>query len=163
MIQQLNDQLKLEKKANFNKVTSHVNITFKNREEVITFPTPQIPRLLGFKGSKGGGLGFPIGFRSKPHLQLTNNLNEHDSDDLFDFSAGIELMFIYLNIIHYQHVGHTKAPLLRIIDSKRRLKNGNIGSVELSHRIVFSNLDYKKLFTKNVQCFVVQLRNETGN
>ena len=163
LIQQLNNQLKLEMKAKVNKVTGHVNITFKNKEEGITFPTPQIPSLLGFKGSQDGGTGFHIGFKSKPHLQLTNNLNEHDSDYPFDLSAGIELMFIYLDIIDYQHVGHSKAPLLRIIDTKRRLKNGNIGIVEPSHRIVFSNLDYKKLLTKSIQCVAVQLRSETGN
>ena len=109
-------------KAKVNNVTGHVNIIFKNKEEGITFPTPQIPSLLGFKASQDGGTGFHIGFKSKPHLQLTNNLNEHDSDYLFDLSGGIELMFIYLDIIDYQHVGHSKAPLLRIIDTKRRLK-----------------------------------------
>ena len=81
----------------------------------------------------------------------------------FDLSAGIEIMFIYLDIIDYQHVGHSKAPLLRILDTKKRLKNGNIGIVEPSHRIVFSNLDYKKLLTKSIQCIAVQLRSETGN
>ena len=80
LIQQLNDQLKLELKAKVNKVTGHVSIIFKNKEEGITFPTPQIPSLLGFKGSQDGGLGFHIGFKSKSHLQLTNNVNEHDSD-----------------------------------------------------------------------------------
>ena len=159
LIQQLNNQLKLEMKAKVNKVTGHVNMTFKNKEEGILFPTPQIPGLLGFKGSQDGGLGFRIGF----NLQLTNNLNEHDSDYPFDLSAGIELMFIYLKVIDYQHVGHSKAPLLRIIDTKRRLKNGNIAIVEPSHRIVFSNLDYKKLLTKSTQCVAVQLRSETGN
>ena len=53
---------------------------------------------------------------SKPHLQLRNNLNEHDSDYSFDLSAGIELMSIHLNVIDYQNVGHSKLPLLRIID-----------------------------------------------
>ena len=128
-------------KANVNKVTAHVNLTFKNKEEGITFPTPRFPNLLGFKGSQDGGIGFHIGFNSKPHLQITNNLNEHDSDYPFDLSAGIELMYIYLDIIDYQHVGHSKAPLLRIIDTKSRLKNDNIGLVEPSHIIVFSNLD----------------------
>ena len=163
LIQQLNNQLKLEMKAKVNKVTGHVNITFKNKEEGITLPTPQIPSLLGFKGSQDGGTGFHIGFKSKPHLQLTNNLNEHDSDYPFDLSAGTELMFFCLDIIDYQHVGHSEAPLLRILDTKRRLKNGNIGIVEPCHRIVFSNLDYKKLLTKSIQCVAVQLRSETGN
>ena len=66
---------------------------------------------------------------SKPHLQLMNYVIEHDSDYPFDLSAGIELMFIYLDIIDYQHVEHSKAPLLRIIDTKRLMENGNFGIV----------------------------------
>ena len=93
LIQQLNNQLKLEMKAKINKVTGHDNIIFKNKEEGITFPARQIPSLLGFKGSQDGGLSFHIGFKSKPHLQLTNNVNEHDSEYAFDLSAGTELMF----------------------------------------------------------------------
>ena len=140
--------MKLEIKAKVNKVTGHVKIIFKNKEEGKTFLTPQIPSLLGFKGSQNGGLCFHVAFNSKSHLQLTNNVNEHDSDYPFDLSAGIELMFIYLDIIHYQHLGQSKSSLLRIIDTKRRLKNGKMGIVEPSHRIVFTNLDYKKAVDK---------------
>ena len=38
LIQQTNNQLKLEMKAKVNKVNGHVNITFKNKEEGRTFP-----------------------------------------------------------------------------------------------------------------------------
>ena len=41
----------------------------------------------------------------------------------FDLSAGKQLIFIYVNIIEYQYVGDTKAPLIRVIDSKQRLKS----------------------------------------
>ena len=46
------------------------------------------------------------------------------------------LNFIYTNIIEYQYVGDTKAPLLRVIDSKQRLKNGSVCKLEPTHRIV---------------------------
>ena len=61
----------------------------------------------------------------------------------FDLSAGKQLIFIYINIIEY-----TKAPLIRVIDSKQRLKNGNPCEIEPTHRIVFSNLEYKKVIIK---------------
>ena len=39
-----------------------------------------------------------------------------------DLCAGKHLIFIYANIIEYQYVSDTKAPLLRVIDSKQHLK-----------------------------------------
>ena len=69
---------------------------------------------------------------------------------------------MYTDIIEYQYVGDTKAPLIRIIDSKQRLKNGSFCTIEPTHRIVFTNLEYKKLITKNFQSIAVQLRTETG-
>ena len=38
----------------------------------------------------------------------------------FDLSSGKQLIFIYVNIIEYQYVGDTKAPLIQVIDSKQR-------------------------------------------
>ena len=72
-----------------------------------------------------------------------------------DLCAGKHLMFIYTNIIEYQNVGDAKAPLLRVTDSKQRLKNGSICELEQTHRIVFSNLDYKKLLSNTIQSIFV--------
>ena len=57
-------------------------------------------------------------------------------------------MFIYLDIIYYPIVGDTKAFLLRVIDKNRRVKNGYANTTEPNHRKVFSNLDFKKLWSK---------------
>ena len=67
-----------------------------------------------------------------------------------------------MDIIHYQIVGDTKAPLFRVIDTNRRVKNGYACSVEPNHRKVFSNLDYKKLLVNNIQSIVVNLRTGTS-
>ena len=61
----------------------------------------------------------------------------------FDLSAGKQLISNYVNIIEYQYVGDTKARLIRVSDSKQRLKNGSPCEIEPTHRIVFSNLEYK--------------------
>ena len=66
----------------------------------------------------------------------------------FDLSAGKQLNFIYVNIIEYQCVGDTKAPLIRVIDSKQHREHGGPCQIEPTHRIFFSNLDYKKLLSK---------------
>ena len=60
-------------------------------------------------------------------------------------------------------MGDAKAPFLRVIDSKQRLKNGSVCEVEPTHRIVFSNLDYKKLVTNTIQSISIELRTETGD
>ena len=72
------------------------------------------------------------------------------------------MMFIYFNIAHYQIVGDTKAPLLRDIDTNRRVKIGYVCSIEPNRRKVFSNLDYKKLLVNNIQSIAVNLRTEAG-
>ena len=80
----------------------------------------------------------------------------------FDLSAGKQLIFIHVHIIEYQYVGDTKVALIRVIDSKQRLKNGSPYEIEPTHRIVFSKLEYKKILSKNFQSIESQLRTETG-
>ena len=63
----------------------------------------------------------------------------------FDLSTGKQLIFFYVNLIEYQYVGDTKAPLIQVNNSKQRLKYGSPCEIEPTHRIVFSNLEYKKL------------------
>ena len=113
-------------------ITRHVTMHYW---EGITFESPQILSILGFKGIRDG-TGYHIG--------------------------RTQLMFIYLDIIHYQIVGDTKAPLLRVIDTNRRVNNGNVCPIEPNHRKVFSNLDYKKLLVNNIQSIGVNLPTETG-
>ena len=77
-------------------------------------------------------------------------------------SAGKQIIFIYVNTIEYQYLGDTKAPLIQVIDSKQRLKNGSPCEIEPKPRIIFSNLEYKKLLSKNFQSIEIQLWTETG-
>ena len=97
------------------------------------------------------------------HLSSHSTLTSQNliSDYPVDISAGTQMMFIYLDIIHYQIVGDTKAPLLRVIDTNRRVKNGYVCSIEPNLRKVFSNLDYKKLLVNNIQSIAVNLQTET--
>ena len=79
-----------------------------------------------------------------------------------DLCDGKHLIFIYTNIIEYQNVGDTKEPLLRVNDSKQPLKNGSLCELEPTHRIVFTNLVYKKLLTNTFQSTSIELRTEAG-
>ena len=134
----------------FNKING-VLFLFFGKNEGITFPDNEIPSMLGFNGIHDGS-GYHIGYKM---LDTFENLTIADDEKNFaghypfDLSAGKQLIFIYVNIIEYQYVGDTKAPLIRVIDSKQRLKNGSPCEIEPTHRIVFSNLEYKKLLLKN--------------
>ena len=75
----------------------------------ITFESPMIPSILGFKGKKDGTV-YHIGYEesSQRHSALTSH--NFISEYPVDISAGTQMMFIYLNIFHYQNVGDIKAP-----------------------------------------------------
>ena len=132
--------------------------------EGITFPSEEIPSIIGFKGIPDGN-GIHIGYKMIPNA---NRFMKSDDTEAYygefpaDLFAGKHLIFIYTNIIEYQYVGDTKAPLLRVIDSKQRLKNGSVCELEPTHRIVFTNLDYKKLLTNTIQSISIELRTEIG-
>ena len=72
------------------------------------------------------------------------------------------IKFFFKGIIEYQYVGNAKAPLLRVIDSKQRLKNGSVCELEPTHEIVFTNVDYKKLLSNTIQSIAIELRTATG-
>ena len=141
-------------------LTGLLTITFEKFEEGITFPNGQIPGILGFEGVPDAG-GIHIGY--KMNTMSNHSSRSFTADYPVDLAAGTELMFIYIDLIEYQYLGDTKAPLLRIIDTNRRMKNGTVCHIEPNHRKVFSNLQYKKLLTKNIQTAEVQLRTETGH
>ena len=139
--------------------------SFFGKNEGITFPDNKFPSILGFNGTHDGS-GYHIGYKmldTFENLAMTEDEEKTFVGDYpFDLSAGKQLIFIYVNIIEYQYVGDTKAPLIRVIDSKQRLKNGSPCEIEPTHRIVFSNLEYKKLLSKNFQSIEIQLRTKIG-
>ena len=147
----------------FNKING-VLFLFFGKNEGIYFRDNKIPSIQGFNGIHDGS-GYHIGYKmldTFENLTMADDEEKKFGDYPFDLSAGKQLIFIYVNIIEYQYVGDTKAPLIRVIDSKQRLKNGSPCEIEPTQRIVFSNLEYKKLLSKNFQSIEIQLRTETG-
>ena len=146
------------------KSTGKYEIIFGKHKE-ITFPSEEIPSIVGFTGIPDGR-GVHIGY--KMVTVTSNTLMKSDETKAYfgEFPAVLcaekHLIFIYTKIIEYQYVGDAKAPLLRVIDSKQRLKNGSVCELESTHRIVFSNLDYKKLLSNTIQPIQIELRTETG-
>ena len=87
-----------------------------------------------------------IGYIESSHNDSTLTSQNLISDYPVDISAGTQMMFIYLVIIHRQIVGDTIAQLLRVIDNNRRVKSG---CIEPNHRKVYGTLDIKKLIVDN--------------
>lgn len=139
----------------------HLELRFE-KDEGITFSSREIPSILGFDGVEDGAKSVHLGFKQIPGIWSFANENKHKGDFPVDMSSGIQLLFAYVNIITHQLVGNTKVPLLRVIDTNRRLKNGGLSQVEPTHRKVFSNLEYKKLLTTTIHSVKVELRTETG-
>ena len=135
------------------------------KREGITFLSKEIPSILGFEGVPDGN-GIHIGYKmntTADKLMKSDDTKAYYGELPADLLAGKHLIFVYANIIEYQYVDDAKAPLLRVIDSKQRLKNGSVCEIEPTHRIVFSNLDYKKLLTNTIQSISIELRTETGD
>ena len=101
--------------------------------EGITIPSEEIRSIIGFEGIPDGN-GIHIGYKMNPNenrLMKSDETKAYYEEFPADLCAGKHLIFIYTNIIEYQYVGDTKAPLLRVIDSKQRLKNGSVSELEL--------------------------------
>ena len=87
----------------------------------LSFEDEEVPSIIGFKGIKDiSNRGFiHIGYKSE---NASNSLNKHVGDFPVDITCGSQLIFVYIDIIEYQNVGDVRAPVMKIIESKRRLR-----------------------------------------
>lgn len=75
-----------------------------------------------------------------------------------DVSLGVpSQMYIYLNIIQDQIVGHTRAPLLRTVPTVIDSKHGSISTYRCEHPVYFD------LNTKSFDNIEVNIRTDTGD
>ena len=100
----------------FNKING-VLFLFFGRNEGITFPYNEIPSIVDFNGIHDGS-GYHNGYEMLETFENLTKAGDKEktsaSDYPFDLSAGKQLIFIYVNIIEYQYVSDTKAPLIRV-------------------------------------------------
>ena len=146
------------------KSTGKYEILF-GKNEGITFPSEEIPSVMGFTGipyKRGVYIGYKMNTATSNKLMKSDETKAYYGEFPADLCAEKHLIFIYTNIIEYQYVGDAQAPLLRVIDSKQRLKNGSVCELEPTHRIVFSHLDYKKLLSNTIQPISIEFHTETG-
>lgn len=165
IIAEISRVVSLEKfEVQIDKVTGFAVMEF-GRGEGISFEDPQVVSIFGFKpwfDSKHQM--YHIGYRSDPKKYLLDGLsNKHFGEYPVDVTCGSQLIFIYLDIIEFQHIGDTRAPILKIIESETRVKNGSISNISALHKQDFSSPIFKKLLRNTLQSVKVELRNEVGN
>ena len=134
----------------FDIVTQKLFLKF-GPNEVFLFEHEEVPSILGFKATKDNSHhGFiHIGYKSEN--AGNSDLNRHVGDFPLDITCGSELIFVYIDIIEHQNVGYVRAPVIKIIESERRLRNGSINTVTPIHHKSYTNLDYKSSSARTQQ------------
>ena len=143
-------------------VTDKLTLKFAAREG-ISFEDEEIPSILGFKLPRDF-IGYRhVGYKMDTQLYGQDNVpNEHTGIYPVDIACGSQLMFLYVDIIEHQYVGNVKAPILKIIDTERRLKNGSLTVTTPIQQKTFETPDFKPLLFHNIQNINVELRTGTG-
>ena len=101
----------------FDKVTQKLTLTF-GKNEGLSFQDNEIPSILGFKETPDPShAGFVhIGYKTNIEKGTPNTPNRHFGIFPVDITCGSQLFYVYLDIIEYQHVGDSPAPILKIIE-----------------------------------------------
>ena len=141
-----------------------------------TFHPPDVLHMCGFETNQLGSITllpistyvFPSGDEEETEelKHLARIVKKHGKDVAtfpFDLSGGSNLMFVYTNIIEYQPVGDTRAPVLRLIPLQHSLVNNRMVEDESIHHKSFTNMQFKKLLTNTVAAIQIELRNENGH
>ena len=141
----------------FDKITHKMVLQF-GANDCFSFENEEVPSILGFKGIKDNSHDGYIHIGYKSH----KTLNRHQSDFPVDITCGSQLIFVYIDVIEYQIFGDVRAPVIKIIETERRLRNGSINTVTPIHHKTFTILDYKPILSNNIQNIKEELRNEAG-
>ena len=102
--------------------------------------------VLGFKG-------VPEPIRDGYFIGNNNKVNrKHDQSRVIIrhiLHAGNNIS-VNCDVIEHQHIAGVKAPILRIIDTQRRLTNGNLQILSATKRKSFLELQFKKLVLNTI-------------
>ena len=95
-----------------------------------TFRDRNIPNILGFRGVETT-IGNHIGNDG------ISKYRKFAGDFPVDLIYGITLIFVYMDLIEYQNTGDVKAPILRIIDSGKRVQDGK-ALITQNHLLIYN-------------------------
>ena len=130
-----------------------------NKGYGISFHDRSILNVLGFTGAFDTNRGgFFIGSNKLVQDQSQPIRGEFPANII----TGTEIFFVYCNIIEQQNVAGTKAPVLRVIDTKRRLKNGELSITSTTTDRSFRELQFKSLVLSSIREIFIELVTATG-
>ena len=124
----------------------------------------QIPSIMGFDTDDGFiGIDSDRGEQWTVHDSNGRKTTTIIGDYAVDMTHGCSYIFIYVDFIKHQVVGDTNAPILNIIDTERRVKNGAVfTTTPIITKSFTGELYYKDLLKTYIQSVKVELRTETG-
>ena len=70
---------------------------------------------------------------------------------------------MYTDLIYYHNTGDVKAPVLRIVDSRKRIETGKVLTLQSLQTRTFFDLQYENRLVQNIPTINIELRTNTGN
>ena len=126
----------------------------------LSFHDRSILNVLGFEGIPDTNRG---GFFLGSNNLVQEQTQPIKSDYPIDITTGTDIFFVYCNMIEQQNIAGTKAPILRVIDTKRKLKDGGLALTStITHRS-FRELQFKKLVLSSIREIFIELVTATGD
>ena len=116
--------------------------------------------VLGFSGFPDTHRG---GYFIGKHNRIRNQTQPMKGDFPADILSGTEFFFVNCNIIEQQHVAGAKAPIIRVIDTGRKLTDGKLKITSSTFHKIFTELQVKKLVLNSVRDVYVELVTPTGH
>ena len=126
----------------------------------LSFHDRSILNVLGFNGVPDTNRG---GFFIGSNKLVQEQAQPIKSDFPIDITSGTDNFFVYCNMIEQQNIAGTKAPILRVIDTKRKLKDGGLTVTSTTTHRSFRELQYKKLVLSSIREIFIELVTATGD
>ena len=113
-------------------------------------------RFSGVPDLNGGG--YFMGRRRKVREQI----QPMEGDLAVEILSGTEIFFVNCNIIEQQNIVSAKAPLIRVIDTGRKLTDGKLHFTSSTIQEILTELQFKKLISNSGKEVYVELVTHTG-
>ena len=97
------------------------------------------------------------------HNKVRNQTQPIQGDFPANILSGAKIIFANCNIIERQHTAGAKAPILRVIDTRKKVTDGKLSLTSSTTHKTFTELQLKKLVLKSVKDVYVELVTHTGN
>ena len=131
------------------RVTQKVNVYLANEESSLAVFSTDLGHIFG--GDVRNDLGI-----------LMSGKGPHEPTFAYDF-VRIHSLMIYTDIVEYNIVGDTKAPLLGCLPFISQLKSGDIITTgQYMNYQTFSNLQFRRLLQNSLDSIHIDLRDTSG-